>query len=1013
MKNIGSFYHEELDRYDLEKSERDVSHGFLKILNSRDVGQAIDFFVENVQGVPDNVNLLKNSQEVIRELKNCFFYCLEKENYRDILGFVFSILGDLGLNNFLELPEAVDIVKQKIKRSGVLACFLDSKDIDGDFSKIDIDLLWRLDNAKDYQSLFDDLGESEKTPDVLSVEKFGKITDSIERLEVLRTLSLSDKIRCLQKYSYSEAPLRYFVGRLDFYQKLIKGTATRKKTEQEWDPDYREWKSVENEYLIDNSNVTPDTVRLGLLRDTLFAAMMGTPELAIFKIAEKRLKKNDNSLLTHFIKLKGYHSGITENDIGYGYPFLRDIYLQARKNIDFVSDEEDPPEDREHRAVVLAANWLEEAMKYNNPGRGPESPYVGSLEEAVAWARLGESFKKQLLGMRRKIQGVDLHNIKRFIGRSGSGEKSYFREKEKLQQQIKLLREGDSVTKQKFVKRENNFAIKKQELWLARETEKVNRWFEKSKAKIASYDISEEERREISENVQHRYEEKLAYLQKDYSDTVEHLNGRSPEELTSALQERQRIVVQRFEKRKSLAHKALDLYFALNHEGTDYGSKPLGLVDWINYASFGTIKRSHRLLKKGVGEEQIVTSALVDIITGAREATPADTHFVQALVRKVKGGDHYAGIKLHQMSEVGNILSRFDHEVSLADVAKIAGQQFDGMTDALKLYDLDQVRQFLDQGVSLQSVVTVKRMTEKFGHDLQPVDVAALAAYNINGLESALRAFSLPDVQILLSQDVILPDAEAVLHKTKQFGYELSIQKIAQIAKNFGDVGDFTEALRGLPLEEVEKLFSAGLSYQNFGTVKSALKKHGLNSDFNSTLAIAQKLIKNNEFNDLDGALEFYTLQEVEHIIANSAPLSGMLQIRQVLERNQITSSLQETIAFTKASGHNYWNFRQCIDAFGIENVRKMATKSCSFSKALEVNNYINGQTRGSRWSGEDENEMPDSTREALRKGGVDVIIVIAKAGSIEAVVKTFAAGFTIEDITRFPYLISSLVEKP
>ncbi|MCC6639059.1 hypothetical protein IT409_00705, partial [Candidatus Falkowbacteria bacterium] len=480
----------------------------------------------------------------------------------------------------------------------------------------------------------------------------------------------------------------------------------------------------------------------------------------------------------------------------------------------------------------------------------------------------------------------------------------------------------------------------------------------------------------------------------------------------SALQERQRIVEQRFEKRKSLAHKALDLHFALNHEGNDYGSKPLaGLVDWINYAPLGTIKRAHRLLKNSVGEEQIVTSALVDIITGVREATPEDEKFVRTFAQKAIEQDSFAYHRLRGMAKVGNILSRFNYKVSLADVEKIAGQESYGMTDALKIYDLDQVRQFLNQGVNLQSVVAVKKTTEKFGHDLRPVDVATMATRNIIGLESALRAFSFPDVQTLLSQDVSLPTAEAVLHNTKQFGYELSIQKIAQVAKNVRDVGDFTDALRELPLEEVNKLFTVGVSYRNFGTVKVALEKHGLSSDFDATLAVSQILVRTGEYAQLDGALEVYSLSEIEQIISGNVKIDLLLNIRLNLEKRNIMADLKETIMFTKAAQGQYWLFGECIDTFGIENVRKMVTKSVNLSKVMEVNRYLNGQSR-SLCDREIANNLSESTRATLRKGGLDVIIAIAKAGSIEAVTKTLSAGFTVEDIIRFPYLISPLIAK-
>ena len=895
--------------------------------------------------------------------------------------------------------------------------------------------------GKDISALLKFIGEERKKEDDKAIESFRATSDSIEKLEVLRTLSLPDAIRCIKNNSYNEAQWRYLAGRLDFYQKLIQGKATRKQTEQEYDSNKGEYVNVIKEYQIDASNSTPETIRTGILRDIEFASMLGTPELGIYKVVEKRLKSKSTRNQHLLPALKGFNSGIgvdgigtgrwlskylylnLENSddraqserIGYGYTFLRKLYEESKKNVlQRRKGNEIDDEALEHRAVIQAANWLEEAMNYNDPGRPLGSPYIGSIQESIAWARLGDpSIKKQLRGMRVKIQESDLRNIGRFIGKSGTNR--YDAEHKRLFGQLKFLKEGyDEEKKREFTERENTFAIQKQERWLAQETERLNKKFEKSKAEIEKLELPDEERELQLQTLEENHSASLTRIQEDVETQVARFKQRTTEQLMVDLEERQGVVNARFEKRKSLAQKALDLHFRINHAGADYGSKPLsGLVDWINYAPLGTIKRAHKMLSHGAEEDQITTYALADIIAGNRGATREDVRIIQGLVQKAKGQDDTARQKLGGMSKVGNIVSRFDYEVSLADVEDMASKGFHGMTEALKLYDLEQVRQFMDQGVNLHSVTTARNVTQKFGHDLSPVEVAELASHNIDGLEESMRSFDLAAVKTLLSQDVSLPIAVAVQNNTRQFGYELTVPQIAKVAKNVRDINDFTEALRGLPLDEVEKLFAVGITYQDFGVVKTALEKHGLNSDFSASLVIAQKLAKNSEYSNLDGALDFYSMVEIDQIITSGAPLDGMLQMRQVLEEKQLPTNLKETILFVKSCDRNYWNFAQCIDTFGIENIRKMTIKSCRFDKALEVNNYINGESRRSRWGGEQENEMPDSTREALRKGGIDVIIAIAKAGSIEAAVKTLAAGFTVEEVTRFPHLISSLVARP
>ncbi len=195
---------------------------------------------------------------------------------------------------------------------------------------------------------------------------------------------------------------------------------------------YQEFLDPENPHA--NPNADQSSIERGLRRDVLFAAMTGTPEMAMYRISLRKCRAQKiggigssfggkaAQLPTHFPLLKGFHSGIQEGKIG-DYNELFELYLHAHSSVASKANEEISAESLEFRAVNLAADWLTEAMKYNDPLRSPHSSYVTSLEEALTWARLGDPYlKKQLAGMRRKIQGADLHMIRRFIGKSGASE---------------------------------------------------------------------------------------------------------------------------------------------------------------------------------------------------------------------------------------------------------------------------------------------------------------------------------------------------------------------------------------------------------------------------------------------------------------------------------------------------------------------------------------------------------------------------------------------------------------
>lgn len=890
---------------------------------------------------------------------------------------------------------------------------------------------------RSFEKLFIYLEGDRRVSDKEKIKQFNETEDSIKRLELLRTMSLGDAVECIRDFSESEGSYRYLANRLDFYQKFIMGKATKRQTESVWDDKKREHVQVEKEYPIDASNASPETIRLGLWRDMLYAAMQGTPEMGAIKVATKRINRGleqkaakssgQATKIKSAVELFGYYSGIHEGSLGQ-YADLGDLYKKCLAQVRRRYEKENLTDEQlEHKAVLSMARKLEGAYEYNGIVIVSGSPYSAGFKEAVAAGQLGHNVMRQMRGMRNKIQDTNFEHIERFIGKSGDNR--YAPEKKRLDTSIGAIKEylGVAVSEknytwgeqklvgreaaQGYAEQENGFALYKQQRWLERETDKLNHKFEKSKVEIEKANLPAEERDLQLQSATERHENAMAALQADYETETARLKVRTPEELLADLEQRQSVVNGRFEKRKSLAQKALDLHFKINHTGGDYNSKPVGgIVDWINYAPLGTIKRSHKMMRQGVQDESVVEYALADIIAGARGATREDLKIVHGLLEKAKGQDQDARRKLEGMMKVGNIVSLFNYQLSLNEVADLAGKNFYGMTEALKMYDLDQVKQFMDQGTNLQSVTTAKKVTEKCGHNLSPIEVAEIASHNIDGLDDAMRSFNLDTIRTLLKQDVHLPVAVAVLNNTRQFGYELEITQIASVAKNVRDINDFTAGLKGLPLSEVEKIFSDGVAYSEYSQVKEALQKHQLDSSFNATHALAKKLTRTREYHNLDSALDTFSLEEVGEVLDKGYALGGILEVGNALKEKEITTNLEEIMLFEKYAGdYNKGHFvTQAVDAFGIDNVRKIVAKSCRLDKAVEVNSYM--RNNGSSQS---RNSLSAKTiEEILTKGGMEAIIAIAKAESAEVALKTIEAGFTVEEITRFPFLISPLVTK-
>lgn len=703
-----------------------------------------------------------------------------------------------------------------------------------------------------------------RNPDVQKAEQYRTTEDPLDRLRLIREMSPSDAVAAIWNFSENDATKRYIASRLDFYQKLFQGTATKKVKESTWQYDEKTQQSVSvettREELIDNADVTPDTIKVGLLRDMMFGEMIGTPELGIYKLAQK-FAKAKGLATTHLPPLKGYHSGIHYGDRGGigNYEFLRKLYGQAQRSVDRKVTGDSDLEKVEHKSVLTAARWLADAMDYSPSDRGPESPYAGTIEEAVAWAKLGDSVKKQFRGMRQKIQGVDLHNIGRFIGKSG--DTRYDAERGRLRYEIRALQvdewqAGATEKKQQIIERHSqdvagDFSKQREEFDQLRQRlqavensessgddlqRKVETIFAEYGRLLEAASLEDKTNLDLiaapTDNEQKslivEYQKKQKALERRYKtkthnaeaagqtiDFSEQLEGDRarleawksrqegllpfrarleeldekikaitdrlaaagtaslPELVQKKLEARLAEVNERYEKRKSLAAKALDLHFQFNHEGKQYGSKPFsGIVDWVNYAPLGSIKRAHRMLRLGISEETIVKVAVTDIVTGKDGMTRADLDKVGELFDQIHAAElaqkaaanaaeqvanldwsdprkqqanqavndanqklYTAKYSVTNLSKIGNILSRHNYELPLAEKVELSKLNTHGLNEALEVFTLEEAKALMSRNVGLPTATHVrKQLRELTGQDVS-LDTIAQVAEIPNGIE--------------------------------------------------------------------------------------------------------------------------------------------------------------------------------------------------------------------------------------------------------------------------------------
>ncbi len=793
-------------------------------------------------------------------------------------------------------------------------------------------------NLKDYRRElgaigdFDDLikffGENQESSDRNKIERYNQTDDRVEKLNLIRSMSLKDAIECIENYGESPKAIEFLTRRLDFYEKMVNGTATRINHRQEWDSQSGQYRDIVKEYPIDSEHVSQHSIRLGVVRDLMQAAMIGTPEMGALKIVNKRIKQKENKQnFKSFAVLNGYNSGVTEN--GYGqpdnlgiYPTLINTYGNAKRQIEssIKKFDLDTPQERiEHKAVLKMSDWLMDVYdNYTKSLYYSNEPSRIDPSEALAWAQLGPKIKERILWMRKKMpnHAFSFLNVGRFIGKCGDNK--YEGERQRLYGHIKFLKERSSDEEKKhFLEMKNQFAIAKQDIYLQKEFDRLNAKFEKSKTEIEKLDLPEEEKILQLESVTSRFEKAIQDLKNDVESKKEYYLVRNHDQLLGELQERQELVSKRYEQRKSLADKAFDLKFHFDNPETTYGedgektqnfNEYANTINWINSAPMGTIKRAHKMIQRGLNDDSIVQLAVADIVCGNGEITRESLDKLKPIIKDAKSGDYYAKNRLQSILEVGNILSRFDEiEVSVDDIIEFSEKNYNGMTPAIKEFGFEAVKDFLKKNLALHTIVNIKNTT-------------ALHGYNLNN------------------------------------------QQIINIATSAYGIEDLNNALRNLSLDQVENIYKNGIAYNNFNTVSSVLAVHNEDNSFTKTLDLSQELASKessstdrrkggrrsgrssrngDQFNQLNLALDYFTLDQVKFLLSKGSPLCQAINTADLLKKKNIPTSLEEIVALSS-----------------------------------EVN------------------------------------LDILETGSLEHFVKTIEAGFTVNEIIRFPFLISPLVTK-
>ena len=897
-----------------------------------------------------------------------------------------------------------------------------------------------------FNGLFAFLGEDIKgDPNV--IEKYQQISDKKDQLRFILLSSLSDKVRLFCSESFGHPNYDNFMHRLQFQQDFINGTA--RAWRQEWDE--RKGEYIDVQRSLDSSDADRDNILLGLNRASLRSAMIGTPEYGAYKMAMDIVEDRDWSITSDFPEISGYWSGITNTSIG-SWKTIIDEYgtiadKVARRNPDI------DKENLEYITVRKAARIFADSMEYNNASRGPKSPYVSSFHESVAWAQLGYGVQRQLRGMRQRIMNSNLHNIERFIGKSGCSQKcsSFKSERSRLGNRVKYINGLSEDGKQEFLAKENAFEVKKQEEWRKEEVERIKHKYEKLISKTRN-----EERRATYTS---RQEEEIQRVIADTSERIEYFESRALDGLFSDINERRELLSHRIEKRKSLAEKAIELHFKLGdgckgewsndleEQGTTDVSQYQGCLDWINDAPLGVIKRAHKRMVDGMSADEIYKLAISETIRKAVNNPDQADIAMHQMFREIEDGPSidsmYDVLRIRGIICLAGKLSRYSEELSYSELESMSDKDMRWIEDSLAAFPFSDVKQFIDKGLDLSLVPRLSRITEEFGYKLDTNQLIELSSketinsYRHKEVEgvfiSTLSSFSLDEAITAMDTGVDLRILNAVRSIVSTQGVS-NFSEILDRATKIGQLSDryeggyeklisqYRTAINSMGIEKADDLLSQhGTDLDTFNMATREFK-NSVGDDFDKTLRLSEKIsTAMYGLRDLDqeeasiqtlynpdvGYTESQVINLYEHGISASAYRSVFISTEydgydgdnlDVKENSSLSfDDKVKLLQNALRDNPNYWRIKEAIESFDgdMDILHQLAESGADVVHASRVKYLLD----------EDEKYSGFNTLE-------NILHLAQNNLEVDVFLRAINAGFSVDEIKLYPFLASDLLIK-
>lgn len=821
-----------------------------------------------------------------------------------------------------------------------------------------------------------------------AVTAYSRNEDKLVRLNLLTTMNIYDVVDVIlaQKNKGSA----YLLKRLAHYFSLRKNS--------ERDPE---------------SGISPESIATGILRDAMYAEMLGTPELGALLLARKKIRKtldhieSENRMRKHrpFIlgvpPTHGTESGIAYGhaSIGY-YPIIRKIYEDASRVAAKNPRVETTREAIEHAGVLLASDWYVKASEYNDPWRSMRSPYYGSFQEAIDWAQLGGKVRNQLRGMRQKIRGVDLREIGRFKGVSGESRKLSIRKRAILEDLESF--QGmywDNDTRREAVARKNKEEIAHETTLYHRELYKLDTALHNKRIATRQIQLSDEEERFQLESIEEDHQRKAHALHERYHARVEYLEQRTHAQLISDLQQKRAEIETMLGKKQSIAESAINLYFELRR---DEETEPL--IDWINDAPVGTIKRARKALQRGVDKVTVQAMAACEMIYSKEYGREELEKMKRAIENAHPYNERLEFEALRDKIAMAAMLSKRGYKLTAEEIEELSKQITNkALSRALAQFTLDEVKEMMSRGVQPANVAGAIEILERRGIYLQKEDLEKLALMydekNRKVFETAVTVFSISELMKIQYSNIELVSAVELREAFVANNYKMPVSKIIELAPYataiqfpvgfyYGKthVSDFGNSLKHLSLPEAEVLLKRRTTYREFEAFRKVAEEFGFSFTFEQLVFYAQQKVSTDKWRSL---FDVFSLDEIGILIENKADMERLLSIKKLFEQKGILLSPMQIARYSRVS--NSSDIEDGLRFFKPEEMQQLLDEMIAPIKAVQIRERLKA----------DFNKLNTFQH---------IITIAGFPEGVEVVIESLNAGFSIEEIATHPILISTLV---